>query len=160
VSDALWTGCIGLMSKWTKPLPWIWLVFMGTLALLSFYVPYRPQALAPTATFTGFLHFKAHGQLYIVQMREICGQVHCSVEVVTVYYVAAQQGLIQLVFGCAYPPCTSVSGYVSIAPGLQLMNSTEITAIGTLLVPSQWNSSNYEPALHFNGDLYVSEITY
>jgi hypothetical protein len=147
------------MSKWTKPLHWVWLAFIGTLALVSFYMPFRPQHVAPTATFEGFPNFQAHGQLRIVQVRELCSELPCSENSVTVYYLETQQKAFQLVFGCAYPPCT-LDNYVQIAPGLELNNGMEITATGTLLIPSQWNSSSFEPPLYFDGDLFVFEITY
>jgi hypothetical protein len=147
------------MSKWTKPLPWVWLAFIGTLALFSFYLPYRPQRIAPTATFEGSMNFEAHGRLHVVQVQQLCNELPCSKDSVTVYYLETEQGAIQLVFGCAYPPCT-LNNYVQIASGLQLINGTEMTATGTMLVPSQWSSSNFKPVLHFYGDLFVFKITY
>jgi hypothetical protein len=113
--------------------------------------------MVPTATFEGFPNFQAHGQLHIVQVRELCNELPCSKNTLTVYYLDTGQKTLQLQFGCAYPPCT-INDYVQIAPGFQLNNGTEITATGTLLIPSQWNSSNFEPLLYFDGDLFVFKI--
>ena len=147
-----------MSSKWARALPWAWLFFIATWAILSFCLPARPQAATPTMTYSGVLNVRVHGELHIVQVREVCTTPVCLDQESTVYYLTSENGPIQLMFGCAYPPCT-LFGYVRIAQGVQLANGAEITAGGTLLVPSQWNSSNYLPKLQFIGDLYVLEIT-
>jgi hypothetical protein len=114
--------------------------------------------VAPIATFEGFPNFQAHGRLQVVQVRELCNGISCSKNPVTVYFLENGQKSFQLVLGCAYPPCT-INNYVQIAPGLQLDNGTEISVTGTLLIPSQWDSSKFVPLLYFDGDLFVFKIT-
>jgi hypothetical protein len=115
--------------------------------------------LTITATIEGFPNFQAHGTLHIVQVRELCNMQFCSENPVTVCHLESEQKSLQLVFGCAYPPCT-LNNYVQIASGLQLDNGTEIRVTGTLLIPSQWDSSKSAPSLHFDGDLFVFKINF
>jgi len=65
-----------------------------------------------------------------------------------VFYLTTENATIQLVFYCG-------AGYCYSAQQLPFHDGDRIYVKGTLLLPSDWPTNKYQPALRFFGDLYV-----
>ena len=147
------------MSKWTRSLPWAWLVFIGTIAILSYYLPasrFTATTSTPTITYSGSLNVRVQGDLHVVSVQQICESLVCGGPQ-TVYYFMNETRRIRLDFGCDSPPCT-LFGDVHLDPSVRLVEGAHVIVVGTLIVPSLWNCADFEPRVCFDADLYVIDV--
>lgn len=62
-------------------------------------------------------------------------------------------------FEQAYLQTSSDLNYrLFFASAPNIVNGTEVRVTGVLVVPSSWNYTAWQPALHFAGDIYVQTI--
>ena len=109
---------------------------------------------SPTATYSGFLSVRYTGVYHYVDAQPVCeSSPLCLVPSEIVFYLATENAtIIRLVFFCGAGVCLS-------AEQLPFSDGMKINVQGTLIVPSSWQSSEYQPTLRFIADLYVFNYT-
>jgi hypothetical protein len=114
---------------------------------------------SPTSTFQGYLSVNYTGIYGQVSARRLCRLSFppCLAPDEDVFYLNTGNGTVRLVFYCRSITnlMTTVYGYCSNASQLPFGGGACLYVKGTLIVPSEWPTSQFTPALSFTGDLYV-----
>ena len=134
------------------------IILVSTLSLFTITMPTSTPKVSlhnPTATFNGYLSVSLAGVYHYVDTQPLCGEVFppCIVTNQPVFYLTTKNGTdIQLVFYCG-------DHYCDLAQQIHLSEGGKISVDGTLMVPSRWPTSEYQPTLYFIADLYVFNYT-
>ncbi len=109
---------------------------------------------SPTATHTGYFSVSYTGVYHYVIAQPLCSKNFppCWLPKESVFYLTTPNATIRLLFYCG-------SDYCSSAQQLPFDDGTEIYVKGTLIQPTEWPTSKYQPTLQFDGDLYVFKYT-
>jgi len=112
------------------------------------------SSFSPTMTYSGYLAISFYGTYQYVTAVPVCHNnfIPCLSDDQTVFYLQTSNGMVRLIFYCRIDYCDYPNQI-----GLPL--GTHLIAKGTLLVPSKWPRTEFEPALSFAGDLYVFNYT-
>ena len=78
----------------------------------------------------------------------------CAAPDEVVFYLETDTTVIRLIFYCGI-----VIDFCVRADQLPFRDGATIYVKGTLITPSKWPTDQYEPTMHFSGDLYVFEYT-
>ncbi|MGA2460020.1 MAG: hypothetical protein ABSF82_01165 [Candidatus Bathyarchaeia archaeon] len=110
---------------------------------------------SPTATYQGYLGATYHGLYQYVEATPLCRNAFppCMAPDEAVFYLTSKNGTIRLVFYCG----AFSLDYCDSPSQLPFSNGTCLQVKGTLLQPSKWPTNQFNPTMHFNGDLYVFE---
>ncbi|MGD0175551.1 MAG: hypothetical protein ABSC50_01855 [Candidatus Bathyarchaeia archaeon] len=105
---------------------------------------------SPTATYTGYFSASYTGVYHYVEAQPLCSKNFppCWVPSEVVFYLTTENTTVRLVFYCGLDYCSS-------AQQLPFHDGDRIYVKGTLIQPSEWPTSKYQPTLQFNSDLYV-----
>ncbi len=105
---------------------------------------------SPTATHTGYFSVSYTGVYHYAIAQPLCSQNFppCWAPGEVVWYLTTENATIRLIFYCGLDYCSS-------AQQLPFHDEAKIYVKGTLLQPSEWPTSEYQPTLQFIGDLYV-----
>jgi hypothetical protein len=131
------------------------IMIVVVVSLFSAWIPsYRISFQSPTATHTGYVGMSYTGVYHYVNAQPLCAQSFppCLVGGEAVFYLSTPNATIRLVFYCG-------AGYCWNAQQLPFKDGDEIHVEGTLLRPSDWPTSKYQPTLQFFGDMYVFNYT-
>lgn len=105
---------------------------------------------SPTATHTGYFSVSYTGVYHYVTAEPLCSMNFppCWTPSEVVFYLTTENETVRLVFYCGLDYCYS-------AQQLPFHDGERIYVKGTLIQPSDWPTSKYQPALQFIADLYV-----
>ena len=114
----------------------------GNTSTISFH--------SPTATHTGYFSVSYTGVYHYVEAQPLCSKNFppCWVPSEVVWYLTTENETVRLIFYCGV-------GYCYGAQELPFHDGDRIHVEGTLIQPSDWATSEYQPALQFIADLYV-----
>jgi hypothetical protein len=129
------------------------IAFVAIVSLFSaiYTANFRVPSESPTATYSGYLSSSYIGTYHYLDEQPTCAQSFppCLVPSEVIFYLTTQNGtLIHLYFYCGADYCRD-------AQQLPLTDGAKIHVEGTLLVPSSWPTSEYNPPLRFTADLFV-----
>lgn len=130
------------------------LAITAVFAVLNVVSPPTRPFHSPTATHTGYFSVSYTGVYHYVIAQPLCGKSFppCWVPSEIVFYLTTENATIRLLFYCGQDYCSS-------SQQLPFHDGEGIYVKGTLLQPSDWPTSKYQPALEFIGDLYVFNYT-
>lgn len=150
---------MGTKSRRGSPLSFasVTITIITILSLFTIVMPSNSSISfhSPTATYSGYLSVSYTGIYHYEDAQPLCGQAFppCLVPNEVVFYLATENATtIRLVFYCAADYCWD-------AHQLPFSDGARIYVQGTMLVPSRWPTSEYQPALQFIADLYVFNYT-
>jgi len=105
---------------------------------------------SPTATHTGYFSVSYTGAYHYVAAQALCSNNFppCWTPSEVVFYLTTQNATLRLVFYCGLDYCYNPQQ-------LPFHDGDRIYVKGTLIQPSDWPTSKYQPTLQFIGDLYV-----
>jgi hypothetical protein len=106
---------------------------------------------SPIKTYQGYFSVAYRGIYRHVTETPLCRQAFppCLYDDQSVFYLETDaRFLVRLIFYCGLDYCTQTK-QVPLSEGVRAYVN------GTLIEPSQWQSSLYQPNLYFIGDLYV-----
>lgn len=132
------------------------LVITAALGLVSAVLnPANPPTVSfhsPTATHTGYLSVSYTGVYHYVDAHPLCAISFppCWTPDEIVFYLVTANETVRLIFYCEFG-----LEYCTHADQLPFHDGARIYVKGTLLVPSDWPTNQFEPSLQFNGDFYV-----
>ena len=116
---------------------------------------YRQNMLSPTITYQGYFSVSYNGTYHSVIAKPLCRNAlpPCLDSDELVFYLDTDSRLVvRLIFYCG-------AGYCSRADELPFRDGARIYVKGTLIEPSQWPTSRFEPTLQFKSELYVFQYT-
>lgn len=125
---------------------------LGLVSAILIAFPTPPQS--PTATHTGYVAVGYTGVYHYVIAQPLCNHNFppCLAPGETVFYLVTGNEAVRLFFYCGLDFCYS-------AQQLPFRDGDKVSVKGTLLEPSDWETSKYQPTLQFIGDLYVLNYT-
>ena len=106
----------------------------------SFSPPIYPNATNQTLTLTGPITTTT-----VSPMCAVYANPSCAVWIGTLYYITINGVNYRLIFPASIKPP---------------INGLQITATGTYVTPSTYQSNQYTPQLSFRGDIYVTSYSY
>jgi len=111
-----------------------------------------PTSISPTATYTGQMGVSLHGTYRYVTAVPRCRQnpIPCSNPDETVFYLETNTTVVRLIFYCGVVP-----NYCTSPDQLPFSEGAVIFVKGTLIEPSKWPTTQFEPSKAFAADLYV-----
>ena len=109
---------------------------------------------SPTATHTGYFAVSYTGVYHYVTAEPLCSMSFppCWTPSEVVFYLTTENETVRLVFYCGPDYCYNPQQ-------LPFHDGDRIYVKGTLIQPSDWPTSKYQPALQFIGDIYVFNYT-
>ena len=111
--------------------------------------------LSPTATHTGYFAVSYTGVYHYVTAEPVCSMIFppCWTPSEVVFYLTTEnETAVRLVFYCGPDYCYNPQQ-------ISFHDGDRIYVKGTLIRPSDWPTSKYQPVLQFIGDLYVFNYT-
>jgi hypothetical protein len=163
----LWRRGAGRMARTMRRVPWtrslvsLLLMITSVLVLLFAVLNANPTVPfhSPTATHTGYFSVAYTGVYHYVEAQPLCSKTFppCWVSNEAVFYLVTGNGneTVRLVFYCG----PLQLDYCNSPQQLPFHDGDWIYVKGTLLQPSDWPTSKYQPTLQFTGDLYVFNYT-
>ena len=137
----------------------ILLVLTASMGMTSAFMAYSGRGkdfTSPTITYSGYLGISYNGTYHYVSAEPLCNKAFppCFQKGEVVFYLDTDHETIRLVLYCG-----KVADFCRRAEEVPLRDESCIFVKGTLLIPSKWPTSQFEPSLQFDGDLYVFQYS-